>query len=194
MRPIDLTEFALKEQKLPKKFLSTVSQDTPTSTWKILSAHFLDFLAVSVFTSFSAVMFNHSVKLLLTSKSLKSAFHEEATISLASTMLPLMLFSYYFICYFMNHGQTWGMHGFKLRVKMKSQNYQDAFYWAAHSFFLCITGGLFYLAKKEEWQNIKGHDYLYQSMLDHKEHYAVNLFERIEEVTEEVPEHFAEAA
>lgn len=194
MSPIDLKDFALKEQKLPKKFLSSVSRDTPISTWKILGAHFLDFLAISFFTSFSAVVFNQSVKLLMMTKSLKHAFNEQGTISLASSMLPFMIFSYYFLSYFMNHGQTWGMHVFKKRMKMKSQDYRDAFYWAAHSFFLCITGGLFYLAKKDEWQNIKGHDYLYQDMLDHKEYYAINLLERIEDVNKEESVDFAEAA
>ena len=194
MTPIDLKEFALKEQKLPKKFLAPTSQDTPVSTWKILSAHFMDFLAVSIFTSFSAVMFNTTVKIFLVSKSLKHAFHEQEILSLASTLLPFMLFSYYFSCYFMNHGQTWGMHFFKNRLKMKAQNFRDSFYWAAHSLFLCITGGLFYLAKKEEWQNIKGHDYLYQDLLAHKDHVSIDLLKRIDEFEVEVAQENAEAA
>lgn len=192
MGHIDLTEFALREQKLPKKLLVPETQQDPTPTWKILGAHYLDFMAVAVFTSFSAVMFNHSIKLFMTTKSLRLAFNEQATISLASSLLPMMLFSYFFLSYFLNQGQTWGMFTFKKRMKMPSQSFKSAFYWAAHSLFMCITGGLFYLAKREEWQNIQKHDYLYHELLVHKEDYSVNLLKRIDE--QKVEEEFAVAA
>lgn len=193
MAPIDLKEFALKEQKLPKKFLASNGPRKPTSTWKILAPHFLDFMAASFLTSFMAVMFNQSIKMLMMTKGLQHAFNEQATISLASSLLPMIIFSYFFFSYYLNHGQTWGMHVFKKRMKMKSMSIKDSFYWASHSLFLCLTGGLFYLAKREQWQNLQGHDYLYHDLLLHKENYQIDLLKRIDE-QETVEEEFAIAA
>lgn len=192
MAPIDLKEFALKEQKVSKRLLFPETQKGPTPTWKILGAHYLDFLAVAFFTSFSAAVFNQSIKLFMNTKSLRLAFDEHATLSLASSLLPMMLFSYFFLSYFLNQGQTWGMFTFKKRMKMPSQSFRDAFYWAAHSLFMCLTGGLFYLAKREEWQNLQKHDYLYHEMLLHREDYSIDLLKRIDE--QEVVKEYARAA
>lgn len=193
MAPIDLKEFALKEQKLPKKLLTLTGARKTTSTWKILASHFLDFMAASFLASFMAVMFNQSIKMLLTTKGLQHAFNEHATIALVSSMLPMIIFSYFFFSYYLNHGQTWGMHVFKKRMKMKSMNFKDSFYWAAHSLFLCLTGGLFYLAKREQWQKLQRHDYLYHDLLLYKENYQIDLLKRIDEQVI-VEEEFAIAA
>lgn len=197
MNPIDLIPFAEHSQRLPGKYLAPISKKEKVSSWKIFASHFIDFGLTFVATSAMTMLFSHSVKSVLVTRSLRIAFSEKDVAALAGPLIPLMLFSYFFFSYFMNHGQTVGMMLFKRRVDMQSQSFYEAAKWAAYSLFLVMTCGLSYLVGKAKWQNIKAHDYLYHDLVSYKEFQPVNLLSKIEEfeaVEEVVEEDWAKAA
>ena len=196
MNPIDLIPFAEHSQRLPGKFLAPTAVKEKVSSWKILASHFIDFVITFTITSAMTMLFSHSVKMVFVTRSLRLAFSEKEISSLAGPLLPLMIFSYFFFSYFMNHGQTPGMMLFKRRVNMQSKSFMEAAVWAAHSLFLCVSCGLSYFASKARWQNVKGHDYLYQDLVAYKEIQPVNLLSKVDEfsVVEEVQEDWAKAA
>lgn len=188
MNPIDLVPFAEHSQKLPGKFLAPLTAKESVPTWKILASHFIDFTLTFVATSVITMLFSQSVKGILLTRSLRMAFSEKDVAALAGPLLPLMLFSYFFFSYFMNHGQTAGMMLFKRRVNMKSKSFYEAALWASHSLILCLSCGLSYLAGKAKWKNIKGHDYLYQDLVSFKEVQAINLLSKVDEFAVETKE------
>lgn len=185
MTPIDLIPYAEHSRRISHKILSPVQKAKPQEVWKILSAHFFDFSMVFLASSFMSTMFNLSIKSLLVTRNLNSAFSEAATFKLAMALLPLTLFTYFFTSYFLNHGQTPGMLLVKKRMEMKANSIRDAFSWATHSFLLCATGGISYSIKKNLWQSFKDHDYLYSELLVHKEHVVMNLVVKIESFQKE---------
>jgi hypothetical protein len=197
MNPIDLIPFAEHSQKLPGKFLAPIAKQEKVSTWKILASHFIDFGLTFVATSVMTMLFSHSIKSILVTRSLQIAFSEKNIASLAAPLVPLMLFSYFFFSYFMNHGQTIGMMLFKRRIAMQSKSFYEAAKWAAHSLFLVMTCGLSYVVGKSKWQNIKNQDYLYQDLISYKEFHTINLLSRIDdfaEMEEVVEEEWIKAA
>ena len=181
MNSIDLIPFAEHSQKLPGKYLAPVAKEEKVSTWKILASHLIDFSLTFVATSVMTMLFSHSVKSVLVTRSLRIAFSEKDVAALAGPLIPLMLFSYFFFSYFMNHGQTVGMMVFKRRITMQSNSFYEAAKWAAYSLFLVMTCGLSYLVGKAKWQNIKNQDYLYQDLVSYKEVQAINLLSKIDE-------------
>lgn len=197
MNPIDLVPFAEHSQKLPGKFLAPVAKKEHVPTWKIFAAHFIDFGTTFIATSVMTVLFSHSIKMILVTRSLQTTFNQMQINGLAAPILPLMLFTYFFFSYFMNHGQTYGMFLVKGRVDMQSKSFMEAFRWAAHSMILCLSCGISFLFSKAKWQGYKGHDYLYQDLLTYRESNAINLLARVDEfAVEEVvqEENWANAA
>ncbi len=196
MNPIDLVPFAEHSQKIPKTFLAPIASKESVSSWKIVGSHFVDFSITFALTSSMTALFSHSVKTVLVTRSLRIAFEESAIAALAAPVLPLMLFSYFFFCYFMNHGQTLGMMMFKRRVELKSKSFASAARWAAHSLILCLSCGLSYFFGKEKWENIKGHDYLYQHLVSFREIQPIILLSQTDSFAEDevVQEEWKKAA
>ena len=194
MKSIDLTQFATYSQKLPGAFLRP-AETKKVPTRKLLSAHFADFMLCVAATSFMAQVYNLSIKGLLVTQSLRGAFAGAETARLAMSLLPLTVCSYFFLSYFMNDGQTWGMHLFKTRLEMTSRSFKEAFVWSIKSMLLCFTGGLYFAFGKSQWEKNQAHDYLYQNLLVHRDIQPVNLLQKIEEFhSEEELEVFDQAA
>lgn len=175
MAPIDLIPYAEHSRKLSQRLLVPVHRKGPVDVWKILTVHFFDFSMTYMLSSFMALMFNLSIKTLMVTNGLKSAFNEGTAFKLSLAFMPVILFSYFFSSYFLNHGQTWGMTLLKRRVEMQENSLKDAFIWATHSFLLCATGGLSYLVKKDIWQSFKTHDHLYAEMFKHNDFVFMDL-------------------
>lgn len=196
MKQIDLVQFAEHSQKLPGKFLTPVQKKEQVSTARLLTAHMFDFGAVFVMTSVMGGMFNQSVKMILVSKSLNAAFSELTVMSLAFSFLPMIVFSYFFFSYFMNHGQTFGMMVMKKRIEMESKSFSESLRWAAFSLMLCFSGGLSYFITKPFWRSFKGHDYLYSELMTEKQFAPINLLSEIDKFEEEKfeEENYARAA
>jgi hypothetical protein len=182
MKPIDLVLFAENSRKLPGHFLAPESENKSVPTWKVLAAHLVDFFTVCILTSSISSLFNLSIKNILVTRSLRIAFSHVNVMSFVGPLLPLMLFSYFFFSYFMNHGQTYGMLLLKRRIEMKSKSFKESFKWATHSLLLCISWGITFLFEKSKWQKLKGHDYLYQELLTHKETHEIYLLSRVDKL------------
>lgn len=187
MNSIDLVKFADHSQKLPSSFLQPVNEKNDFKLWKVFLTHYLDFSAVFVSTAIMASVFNQSLKTLLVSRLLQKAWSDEVIMTFSASMLPFMVFSYFFFSFFLNHGQTWGMFLMKKRIDMKSQSFKEAALWACYSMVLCFTGGLSYLIKKDKWQSYRPHDYLYDNLMVERQLAPMNLLSEIDKFQTEVP-------
>lgn len=179
MQNIDLKNFAFNSQKIPSSLLLSEATERKISTKKILATHFFDFMMCTMATSTLASVYNISIKSLLVTKGLRLAFADQDTNFLAMLLLPASVFSYYFLCYFLNHGQTWGMHLFKSRINLESKNFMQTFNWAFESFLLCFTGGLSFFTDRAKWFNFQVHDHLYHNLMAPKDEYAINLLSNV---------------
>lgn len=181
MKPIDLIPFAEHSQKLPAELLVPVSSSNRINSWKVLTAHMIDFAMVFVLTSFMAAMFSLSIKPIMVTRGLKQIFSDEMVFGASGMILPFMVFNYFFFSYFMNHGQTWGMYILKNRMEMKTQSFLEALKWAAHSAILCFSCGTSFVTQQKVWARFKEHDYLYHNLFTHKESASLNLLAKIDE-------------
>lgn len=187
MKLIDLVVFAEHSQKLPSQFLEPEIPKNESS-WKILAAHFIDLIVVFMFTNIILAIFAKSVEMILVTERLQSAFKFEKILHLSEPILPMTLFSYFFFSYFMNHGQTYGMFLLKKRVELRSKSFRECLSWALHSSLVCFSCGLTYLLKRSKWNSFKGHDYLYQGLMNTKESPSIDLVAKVEEFENEKKE------
>lgn len=192
MNSIDLVEFAKNSRKLPSKWLAPVESKAQFKLWKVLMGHFLDFGAVVSVTVMTSTFFELSLKSLLVTKSMRQVWPESVAMTFTGFMLPFMVLSYFFFSYFMNHGQTWGMHMMKHRIAMKSLSFKEAALWACSSMVLCFTGGLSYLIQKDKWKAFSSHDYLYNDLMTERTLSPVTLLKEIDKFSEEKEEELVE--
>lgn len=188
MNPINLVDFAEHSQKVPAQLLAPGTKKTEFKLWKVFLGHYLDFAAAVVTTTIMISFFNLSLKSYLVTKGLQRAWSDEVVFSFTASALPAMVFSYFFFSYFMNHGQTWGMHLLKKRISMKEKSFKEAALWACSSMVLCFTCGISYLIQKDKWKNYKSHDYLYDHLMVDRPISPVNLVSAIEEYNKEEAE------
>lgn len=195
MKLIDLVLFAEHSQKIPDSYL-TPHLSHKEKSWEVLGTHLIDFFIAFTITFIMTAVLTESIQMILVTQGLQKAFKAAESMNFTGRLFPLILFSYFFFSYFMNHGQTVGMHFFKKRIKMRSQSFRDAFSWAMQSFAMCFSCGISYLIKPESWSAIKGHDYLYENLMESKLDYSINLLARAEEHEKDKNEesYLAEAA
>lgn len=185
MKSIDLKKFAVYSQKLPDSFLDATVEEPKMGLTKVLASHFFDMgLCLSGF-GIMVALYNVTVRSLLLTNKLQSAFSEDYVGQVSMFFLPLVVFSYFFTSYFMNNGQTWGMNLFKARVKMKEQNFRESFLWAVHSMLLCFSSGTLLIASKTKWQDFSHKDYLYQELMLHKDVSSIDIFSYVDQTEEE---------
>lgn len=188
MTPIDLVTFAEHSRKIPKKLTAPVAPLKVESGWKLLFSHLLDFWAITVTAAFMAVMFNHSILLFMVTDGLEDAYASQDILSLSLLLVPFIAFNYFFFSYFLNHGQTWGMHVMKKRISMPTMSFRECARWASHSLLLTHSLGISIYFKKDHWQSYKDHDHLYSELLTYKEMKVIDLLSKVHEFKEEVPE------
>lgn len=195
MKLIDLVVFADHSQKIPAAYLAPEIKKE-TSSWKIFASHFIDFSAAWMITFALTALLAQSAHLMMVTQGLQKAFPMEEAMSFSGRLLPLIVLSYFFFSYFMNHGQTFGMHKLNGRIQMTDKSFTEAFTWALHSFALCFSGGLVYALRPTQWKSVVPHDYLYRDLMESKADYSINLIERIEcnQVVDEEETSFRNAA
>lgn len=195
MSPINLVLFAEHSRKLPQKFTFPMANTKSDTAWKLLFSHILDFWAVAGTAAIMSHLFNHSMKLIMASNILTDAYSEQSIISLSFIMIPFIAFNYFFFSYFLNHGQTWGMHLMKKRIRMPHLSFKESAKWASHSFILCHSLGASIYFKKSHWQSYKEHDHLYHELMSYKEFKVIDLLEEVEKFEDKVPDfEYQEAA
>lgn len=184
MHQVQLLDFAQHSQKIPSFSLEKNDQRPKVSSWRILFAHFVDFGFTFFAATLMATLFNEYFKTVLVTAGLKAAFSSQHALSLTVTILPIFVFTNFFFSYFLNHGQTYGMHLMKLRVQMKPMSYQDSFKWALQSLSLCFTCGLTGVLFQDSWGAFRNHDYLYEELMAFKTNNEIDLISRIDEIDE----------
>lgn len=195
MKDIDLSQFAYHSQKLPAKFLNHYVTKSRVKVSTLLQAHLIDFVVCLMGSTFLASAYNFSVRGLLVTRGLRSAFASQDTTFISMLLLPAIMLSYFYISFFLNDGQTLGMYWKKSRIAMKSMDFKETYHWAFESLTLLMTGGISYFFHHEKWQNFQEQDYRYQEMMLPKVDYSLDLIEMTKHFDHvEVEEEFAEAA
>ncbi len=173
MNPIDLVSFAEHSQKLPAVLLAP----TPVSpqTWKILLGHFIDFTMAAALVSVMIAMFNVSVSTLMVTQQLQGLFTFSTLESFSGAVIPFAVFNYFFMSYFFNHGQSWGLFLMQKRLPMTAKSFRHGLRWATHSSLLCLSGGLTFLMFRNVWSEVQASDYLYQNLMSWDANQNVDL-------------------
>lgn len=186
MAPFNLSDLAVKEAKIHSAHLSPAK--SKNFVVRLLAAHFLDFWAIFWATTIATSMFKLSFQVHLTTRGLHKAWDLVSFSSFTVFAWTAIAMTYFFVSYFMNHGQTAGMKIMKCRVKMKHHDAKESLHWAVRSIGLYMSVGL---TSKSFKPNLGAHDYLWHELVAQKEIAAPDIRTL---VTEEVKEEFAEAA
>ena len=187
MTIIDLTIFAEHSQKLPSRLLAPLVKREKFSTLKLLIAHGADMCSTMIMMSIISSCLVHSLNLIIISKGFDT-FSDKTALRFTLQILPFFVFNYFFFCYFMNSGQSYGMFLMKKRIQMKSKSFVPAFKWASRSTILCFSFGLSHFIEKKIWSDFQAHDHLYHELISHHEEYTVDILLRGQEFKKAAPE------
>ncbi len=173
MNPINLVTFAEHSEKLPPTLLAPPKEKP--QTWKLLLGHSMDFFMAITMVSVMVAMFNLSVSTLMVTQGLQGIFNFSTLESFSGAVIPFVVFNYFFMSYFLNHGQSWGLMLMGKRLPMPSKSFRRAIRWATHSSLLCLSGGLTFLLFKKIWSELQDSDYLYQDLMRVEEKEQIDL-------------------
>jgi hypothetical protein len=182
MKQLDLVTFATHSRRIPSELLLSPTQVESFSRKRLLIAHGADLWFSYFLASLFSMMAVQSIEFIMTSSGVRSGILQTTSFFFTFRMFPLVMFSYFFFSYLMNHGQSYGMYLVKKRIKMNEMSFRNAFTWAFHSTLLCFSLGLSYLFKKNIWKRMTAHDYLYHELLSHKDVTNINLLSRTKEL------------
>lgn len=180
MKSLDLVTYAAHSRKIPSRLLCPAHSEG-LSTRRLLIAHGADFWSSYLMASAMSLLCLQSVQLILAKSGISFQMVQTNSFDFTFRVFPMVMFSYFFFCYLMNSGQSYGMFLVKRRIEMEEFSFMKAFKWASHSTLLCFSMGLSFFLRKEMWKEIKGHDYLYQELMTHKDHTYIDLLSRTEE-------------
>lgn len=205
MNEIDLADYTNSKKKIPgQALLHRPVLESVISRKKIIISYILDamliFSSAMVVTTFMEISF----KTYMMANSIERAFSQVQFSQLTFAILPVVFFAYHFFCYFFNHGQSWGMSVSKNRIKMEERNFQSSFRWAIFSLSVLLTCGitlafLYPWMKINGWGEFKGHDHLYETLMQEKHLSPVDIFDLsqssyLTQDQEEIEEDFPKAA
>jgi uncharacterized RDD family membrane protein YckC len=192
MAPYNLSDLAVKEIKLQKSHLTPAHEETHNG--KFLMAHFVDFWTVFWASTMMTGIFKTSTLTFMNSHILEQSWTNVSYVSFRMFAATLVGMTYFFMSYYMNNGQTFGMKLMKCRISMNSFCARSSFRWAVMSLSLYFTLGLSFKKGTSMLANfgkIASHDHLWQELMRQKEISApdVRSLERETEV-----EQYSEAA
>lgn len=194
MTPIDLTLFALHSQKIPSKVLAPKKVVFKFKAIKLLAAHLIDGLTSGYVAFLLSFMYDSALRMIMVTEGLRENYPWDMTFNMAIRVTPFIMLSYFFFCYFFNHGQTYGMFLMKSRLKLKEKSLKESLKWAAHSLLMCVSFGSYYFVSKKFWNDYKNHDYLYHELLTHKEDHSINILDRADQLSDDLFEDWKMAA
>lgn len=184
MAPIDLKQFADHSQKIPSKYLNHFHKDSFTR--KILLSHLIDFAAIFMIAWSMKFFMEATFGSFMLGKSLKTIWAQTPTETTFPFFFAVTTATYFYCSYFLNHGQTWGMHKMNLRSSMEEFSFKDAGIWTLFSMSVYVTGSLF-IYRGLDWVNAQGagkishHDFLYQTFVMIKDEKAPSLVDLTQE-------------
>ena len=205
MTEIDLIDYTNVKKKIPSTLLDHVpmaQEEIPS--WKIVTAYFFDFIAISTVTLMVAAFIKMSFNTFMITDSLRNAYEKISFSHMTVNFLPLIFMSYFFFSFFFNQGQSWGMSTMKNRIEMKEMNFRSSFLWAMFSSVVMMTGGLSFLftynwMQTKNWGGFKEQDHLYTELTQEKFYAPVDLYEMTcninkSDTVEEQAESYSQAA
>lgn len=182
MAPFNLSDLAVKELKLPKSTLAP--QVSKNHSGRFLIGLFLDFWVIFSLNFFVATFFQTSVKLFLTTSSLRRIWMMTDLTLLNTLSWSSVALMYFFTSFYLNQGQTYGMYKTKCRISIKHHDAAGAFRWSMMSLSLLLTLGLSFLMSKKiprSWGEVSAHDYLWQNLMEQKEIAAPDLLSLVKD-------------
>lgn len=189
MAPFNLSDLAVKELKLPK---STLGPEIPKNhNGRFLMGLVLDFWNIFTLNFIVATLFQSTVKLHLTTNSLQKIWSMTDLTLLNTLSWTSVATVYFFTSFYLNNGQTAGMHFTKCRISIKGHDAAGAFRWTMISLSLFLTLGMAsFMAKKvpESWGKISAHDHLWQELMAQKEVAAPDVMTLVKDVEVEAEE------
>ncbi len=186
MAPFNLSDFAVKEIKIPSSGLRPAQEKNYLG--KYLTAHFLDFWALFWINAVATFFFKSTLQSFMSTRSLNDAWDGVNFSPVAGFTFMAFTFTYFFASYFMNHGQTAGMKIMKCRVRMKEHSFSESLRWTLKSIATYATFGL---VSKRFAAQVAPHDHLWHELVAQKEMAAPDVRTLTPAVEEE---HFVEAA
>ena len=183
MTEIDLVDYTNVKKKIPSTLLDHIPvAKAEISSWKIVTAFFFDFLAISTVTIMVSAFIKISFNSFMVTSSLQYAFEKISFSNLTVNFLPLIFMSYFFFSFFFNQGQSWGMSTMKNRIEMKEMDFRSSLLWAMFSSVVMMTGGISFLftynwMQKKKWGSFKEQDHLYTELIQEQFYSPVNLLE-----------------
>ncbi len=170
MAPFNLSDLAVKEMKIPETHLSPTK--TKSFVARLLVAHFLDFWTIFWMTALATSMFKLSFQVHLTTKGLNKAWDLVSLSPFTFFAWTAIAVTYFFVSYYLNHGQTAGMKLMKCRVKMNHHDSKGSLQWAFRSFGVYASMGL---TAKAFSASVGAHDYLWHELVAQKEASAPDI-------------------
>ncbi len=164
MAPFNLSDFAVKELKIPSPHLRPAQPGSYMG--KFLTAHFLDFWALFWINAIASFFLKNTFGNFMSTKSLNAAWDAVNFSPAAGFTFIAFSFAYFFTSYFMNHGQTWGMKVMKCRVRMKEHSFSESLRWTLKSFATYATLGLI---TQRFAPSVVPHDHLWHELVTLKE-------------------------
>lgn len=204
MTPIDLFDFTHNNKKIPSRLLRHKSPEAKeTSSYQIIAAFFLDAFLIAGITTLAAEITSITTSTMMMGPALKGAFGKIGFMSFVTTLLPLIMTSYFFASFFFNQGQTYGMFKMKTRIDMPEMNFRSSLFWALYSAGAIMSAGLSLVSyqwlQNQGWGSFKTHDHLYFNLIAERSFSPINLItetERFNELADQnqVEENFYKAA
>ena len=164
MAPYNLSDFAVKEIKIPSPHLRPAQEKNYVG--KYLTAHFIDFWALFWINATATFLFKSTLESFMSTEALHSAWDTVNFSPVAGFTFMAFSFIYFFSSYYMNHGQTAGMKIMECRVRMKEHSFSESLRWTLKSIATYATFGL---VSKRFAVAMATHDHLWHELVAQKE-------------------------
>ncbi len=164
MAPYNLSDFAVKEIKIPSPHLRPA--ESRSFLGKYLTAHFLDFWALFFINAVATFLFKSTLETFMSTRALSNAWDGVNFSPAAGLTFMAFTFTYFFSSYFMNHGQTAGMKIMNCRVRMKEHSFSESLRWTLRSLATYATFGL---VSQRFAADVAPHDHLWHELVAQKE-------------------------
>jgi hypothetical protein len=198
MVPIDIFDYVLSQKKIPDSLLTPHQQKNGLPATKLIFFSYLIDFTTALTTTF---MFSGILKLslgnfIISEKLFESMMNTESYSSIFFA-LPVVLTSYFFFCFFLNHGQSWGLKVIRARISMPAHDFRLSIRWALYSTFSILTlgTGVFMLQRYIKNKGPDGyvnHDELYLKLILPKDYSPLSLVEISEKNSSHRDESFEE--
>lgn len=169
----------LSRKTIPKELLTEKLSIPRVAQWSIAKAYFLDLFLVYSTSATVCLFLNLSAETLMMTEGLDRSFAKQSPSETMLFIFPVLFLGYFFFSYFLNDGQTWGLHSSKARMSVRPHSFSDSLRWTMRSVLVYLSFGL--LIPKDAFQV---HDHLYHELVLEKHIFPLNLVNELDEKPE----------